>query len=544
MLPWALRKKVDPVPGYGRLLGAILAARGVANPGSLINPQECGLPKNAEKSADLLKGANKVLVAGDYDADGLCGTAILLRAIEMLHKQAAHYIPTRERGYGFHQEAVDQAVLNNCDVIIAVDCGVTDQETINYAASKGLKVIVADHHRFDKAPENCILVHPQGHQNPCLCGAGVAYKIAWAMGISEYPIAQLAAIATLADAVQLTEGNRALVRKGLSQTPIPGIRALLGASEIDPETVCFQIAPRINAASRIGNPETGLRLLMANDPQGASETAEVLNALNEERKEAVSQALASCRADSVVMLDAPVGVVGIIAGRLADNLGIPAVVLTSAGKGSARAPEGYSLVDLLAQCSSVSRFGGHDCAAGLQIDPELFSTFREEFLQSVKIRPAFLTIDTALGFIPTPEEVVELHGIGPFGPGNPEPLFIFRGNASVKQYEKCSHVSIGDMSCVIFKDAAWFCGKKVAVTASLRVSGYNGEVEAIIRDMRLDIHVSRSFLLQAYRMGESMPKEIPYQIAQRIFREIGPGGGKKSLFDSKTYRRYALETCG
>jgi single-stranded-DNA-specific exonuclease len=546
MLPWALRKKVAPAPGLGRLLGAVIAARGISDPNSLLNPKEDGLPRNTEKAAALLKSADKVLVAGDYDCDGLSGSAILLRGLWTLHKRVEHYVPSRSRGYGFHKEAVDQAVLNNCDVIIAVDCGVTAQETINYAVSKGLKVIVADHHPFDNAPENCILVHPGGHENPSLCGAGVAYKITQAMGLPEYPFAQLAAIATLADAVQLTEGNRALIRKGLSQEPIPGIRALLEltSSKLDPETVCFQIAPRINAASRMGNPEVGLYLLMTSDPEMAIRTAEKLNSLNEERKAAVADALESCGEDSVVMLDAPVGVVGIIAGRLSENLGVPSVVLTSTGKGSARAPEGHSLIEMLAKCPSVSRFGGHAPAAGLEIDPELFSSFREEFLRSVKARPAFLTIDVALDFMPTQAEVAEMQSIGPFGNGNPEPLFIFRGDASVKKYEKCSHINIGTMKGVIFKDASWFDGKKVAAIGSLHVSDYNGDVEAIVRDMRIDVHVDREFLLQAYRMGEDVPNKPPYLLAQRIFREIAPGvGGKKNLFDSMTYRRYGLEMC-
>ncbi len=547
MLPWALRMKAEPAPGYGRLLGAVLAARGVDNPESLFNPKECGLPKNAENAATMIKAADKVLVAGDYDCDGLCGTAILLRALWMLHKKAEHYIPTREKGYGFHREAVDQAMVDGCDAIIAVDCGVVAQGTINYAVSKGLKVIVADHHRFDRVPTGCILVHPKNHENPYLCGAGVAYKIVQAMGLPEYPFVQLAAIATLADAVQLTEGNRALVRKGLLQTPTPGINAILDIAntKLIPETVYFQIAPRINAASRMGDPEIGLYLLSTNDPEKASDAAGKLDALNEERKTVVAQALSSCGEDPVVMLDVSAGVIGIVAGRLSENLGVPAAVITQFGKGSARAPKGYSLTEMLKKCPSVVKFGGHDSAAGFGIDPANFATFHDEFLRSAVILPAFLEIDAELDFMPTPDEVMEMQSIGPFGNGNPEPMFILHGDASVVKYEKCSHVNIGTMKGVMFKDASWFDGKKVAAVGSLQVSDYSGNVEAIIRDMRLDINVDREFLLQAYRMGENMPNQPVYAIAQRIFREIVPGsGGKKNLFDSSTYRRYALETCG
>lgn len=549
MLPWALRNNTAPVPGFGRVLGTVLAARGVSEPERLLNPRECGLPVNAEKAAAMIKSAKKVMVAGDYDCDGLCGAAILLRALKMIHKPAVCHIPTRERGYGFHRDTVDGAVLSMCDLIVAVDCGVSNQDTIDYAVSKGIKVIVADHHHFDIPPKNCVLVHPKGHENPSLCGAAVAYKIVRAMGLPEYPFAQLAAVATLADVVELTEGNRALVRKGLTQIPLPGIKALLDRAnaKLNPESVCYQIAPRINAASRVDEPEAALKLLMADDPRTAAELASRLDVLNEERKSIVDQALSICRPDPVIMLDAPVGVVGIIAGRLSEGLGVPAAVLTPSGRGSARAPEGYSLIEALKKCPSVQKFGGHDCAAGFEIDPKDFDAFREEFLRSVEIRPYFLEIDAPLGFMPSPEEVQELQKIGPFGPGNPEPLFLYRGTASVEKHEKFCRVSVGPLSGILFnKDASWFHGRKIAVVGSLRVSDYTGSVESLIKDMRLDVHVSKKFLLQAYqalREKKPLPDAPAVKVALQIFRELDVGRtlSRRSLFESRTYRRYALE---
>lgn len=547
MLPWALRTKTPPAPG--NLLEAVLKARGVGEPESLINPKECGLPGNAGEAAALIKSARKVMIAGDYDCDGLCGTAIMLRALMMLRKPAVCFIPTRERGYGFHKEAVDRAVSSGCDLIVAVDCGVNNQDTIDYAASKGMKVIIADHHHFDEPPKNCVLVHPKNHRNPSLCGAAVAYKITRAVGLPEYPFAQLAAIATLADAVELTEENRAIVRKGLSQIPLPGIRALLDRAntELDPDAVCYQVAPRINAASRIDEPEAALRLLMTNDPRAAAKLACKLDAFNEKRKIIVDQALSICSADPVVMLDVPIGVVGIIAGKLSECLGAPAAVLTLSGRGSARAPKGYSLIEILSRCPSVKSFGGHDCAAGFEIDPRDFDDFKKEFLGSVKFKPCFLEIDVPLGHVPSPEEVAELQKIGPFGPGNPEPLFLYRGTASVDRYEKLSRVKVGPLSGVLFgRDASRFNGKKIAVVGSLRVSNYSGNVETIIKDMRLDIHISRSFLLQAYdtlKKNRPLPDTLPVKIALRVFKELDLEHARvrRSLFDSRTYRRYALE---
>lgn len=553
MLPWALRNNTAPVPGFGRLLGTVLAARGVSEPERLLNPRECGLPENAEKAAALIKGAKKVMIAGDYDCDGLCGTAILLRALKMLHKPAVYSVPSRERGYGFHKDAVDGAVFSKCDLIVAVDCGVSSQDTIDYAVSKGIKVIVADHHHYDVPPKKCVLVHPKGHENPSLCGAGVAYKIVRAMGLPEYPFLQLAAIATLADAANLTEGNRAIVRKGLSQAPLQGTKALLDRAnaKLNPESVCYQIAPRINAASRVDEPEAALKLLMADDPRTAAELAYRLDSLNEERKSIVDRALSLCGPDPVVMLDAPVGVVGIVAGRLSEILGVPAAVLTLSGRGSARAPEGYSLIDALKKCPSVQKFGGHDCAAGFEIDPKDFDAFREEFLRSVEIGPYFLEIDASLGFMPgfmpSPEEVQELQKIGPFGPGNPEPLFLYRGTASVEKREKFCRVSVGPLCGILFnKDASWFHGRKIAVVGSLRVSDYTGSVESLIKDMRLDVHISRNFLVQAYkalREKKPLPDVPAVKVALKIFREldIEHARARRNLFASKTYRRYALE---
>jgi len=166
-----------------------------------------------------------------------------------------------EEGYGFHKNAVDTALSSDCDLIITVDCGVSNQETIDYAVQKGIKVIVTDHHHFDQPPKNCLLVHSKGHENPHLSGAGVAYKITQAMDLPEYPFIQLAAIATMADAVQLTEGNRALVRKGLSQRRFPEYRRCLMCqiSTLRLRRFVFQLAPRINAASRMGTPLTAVK---------------------------------------------------------------------------------------------------------------------------------------------------------------------------------------------------------------------------------------------------------------------------------------------
>lgn len=549
MLPWAIRTPGRPVQGFGRLLGSVLAARGVKNPESLLNPKECGPLANAGKAAFFLRSSRQVLIAGDYDCDGLCGAAILFRALTECQIPTIVYIPTREEGYGFHSKAVDTALSSGCDLIVTVDCGVTNQETVDYAVQKGIKVIVTDHHHFDKLPKNCLLVHPKDHENPYLSGAGVAYKIIQAMGLPEYPYAQLAAIATMADAVQLTEGNRALVRKGLSQTPLPGIQALLNIANTDltPETICFQIAPRINAASRMGTPITALNLLITESQSTASNLASKLDRLNTKRKSIVEKAVSICKHQPVVTLDVPAGVIGIIAANLAHSLGVPAAVITPKGKGSARAPEGYSLVEMLKKCPSVLHFGGHDCAAGFEIDPEKFNVFKSEFLNSTTIHPTYLEIDVPLGFIPNPEEVKELEKIGPFGPSNPEPLFLYRGTANVKTFDKCSHISIGLLKGVLFgKDASWYNGKKAAVVGTLHVSDYTGDTEAFIQDIRPDIHINRDFLAHAYQeIAKGKPiTETPYwKLAIQVFRELNINGtfDKKNLFDSRTYRRFALE---
>lgn len=548
MLPWALRKPAAPLPGFGRLLGSVLAARGVEDPERLLNPSECGLPPAAGEAAAVLKRARRVFVAADYDCDGLCGAAILLRALRMIGVPALVHVPRRDEGYGLSPRAVEAAVSSGCDVLCCVDLGVTSRDEVAYAASKGLKVVVLDHHRFEQPPP-CLLVHPRGHENPALCGAGVAYKVARAMGLPEHPFAQLAAVATLADAAEMTEGNRALVRRGLSQPLLPGLRALLDPGErLTPEAVVFRVAPRINAAGRVKHPLVALRLLMAEDERAAGEAAAELNLLNLKRRELVEEALRGLPIEPVAVVDCPPGVLGVVAARICEALGLPAAAVDLRGRGSARAPEGYDLVEVLSRCPSVRRSGGHARAAGFEVDPERISSFREEFPRAVVPRPSFLTADALLSFLPEPEEVAELGRIGPFGPGNPEPLFLVRGRAQVRAFERLSRLRVGPLDCVLFgADASRFDGEKVAAVGTLRVSSFTGRPELVVRALRPDVHLSRAFLARAwarFKSAGSLPDSPECRLALRVFRELGlneEAGERKNLFESRTYRRYALE---
>ncbi|MFZ5854969.1 MAG: single-stranded-DNA-specific exonuclease RecJ [Chloroflexota bacterium] len=471
-----------------RLLG-VLAARGIGHPAELdafLAPPLDGLHDpsllpDAAIVVDRIGRARtrgeRVLVFGDFDADGLTGLAIMTIALRRLGIDAQPYVPSRlEEGHGLSLRAVETAAEQGRGLIVTVDCGTTSGAEIAVAAGRGIDVIVTDHHHLPPVlPPALALVNPHRadsrYPDPRLAGSGVAFKVAQLL-MADMPggreaaleLAELAAIGAVSDVVPILGENRSIVRLGLERlrtAPRPGLAALLARAGVVPasvelETIGFVIAPRLNAAGRVGEAVEAARLLLAEDSAEAATLAEALEAANQTRREATKQALAEARlalvddalaattdaalaaefvrtaAATVVRGPWPVGIVGLVAARLAEETGRPAVVgaeLEGIVRASCRNGGGLDLAAALEQCGELLiRFGGHRGAAGFEIAAERWEAFRERFLALAAVvappdpRPT-LQLDLALPAGDVDYRLLaELARLAPTGPGNPDPL--------------------------------------------------------------------------------------------------------------------------
>lgn len=416
-----------------------------------------------------------ITIYGDYDTDGVCATTILLRFFREMGLTVAAMLPHRVRdGYGLTVAAVDRILTAGKGLLITVDNGTSALEAVAHAQASGLDVIITDHHQCkDPLPAAlaCVNPHRADSRYPFkdLCGAGVAFKLLIALRqrlrddgfFSErqpnlQQLLPYVAIATIADVMPLTGENRILVKRGLQMLashPGAGLATLMRLSEIAPAEldvgdVAFRIAPRINAAGRMADATIALQCLSEDDGSVASEAANTLNQLNITRQnveqnilralETPEQQSALTTATGIALGDAsyPIGVVGIIAGRLARTYRKPAVVVsfeTGAGKGSARSIPGLDIVEVLSDCTEhLSAYGGHAQAAGVTITPEKWPGFQVAFAKAVARRIAGhpLPAQAVDALVATRDLTTELgrdlRRLAPFGMGNPEPVLSVR----------------------------------------------------------------------------------------------------------------------
>ncbi len=404
----------------------------------------------------------RVMVYGDFDADGLTALALMVLALRTFGLHVEPYVPARlSDGHGLSMPAVERAVETACAVIVTVDCGTSSADEIAAAAERGIDVLVTDHHHVpDRAPGAAALVNAHradaSYPDARLTGAGVAFKLAQlllggdpATRDAWLDLADLAAIGTIADVAPLVGENRAIVRLGLQRihaAPRPGIAALLRAAglapeRLDAEAISFAVAPRLNAAGRIGDVTVAARLLLASDPAEAERLAAELEETNRTRRDLTASAVAEARASVGDPGDAPavvasgewsVGLIGLIAGRLADALRRPVVVFSTSvdpWRGSARAPGGtLDLAAAFAACERhFVRFGGHPEAAGCDLLPGAFDDFRSDFMALAAGAPrrpadADLLVDLAIPIADVDYLLLgELARLEPFGLGNPAP---------------------------------------------------------------------------------------------------------------------------
>ncbi len=464
--------------GIPALCARVLCARGMTDPGEarrfLYEEPELHDPllmadmdKARERLCRALEAGETVAVYGDYDVDGITAACLLTDFLRREGGKVIPYIPNRlEEGYGLNRGAVEKLRDQGASLVVTVDCGVTAVEEAEYAESIGLDVVITDHHECkDALPPAVAVVDP--HRPDCpypfkqLAGVGVALKLCMAIAGPDRTqelldsFGDLAALGTVADVMSLTDENRTIVRRGLAQlpdTPRPGLAALLRESGAQGKTlsstsVGYTLAPRINAAGRMGCSQVALELLLTEDPARGEALARELCELNRRRQELEGDIFSQCdvlvdafpaaERDALVLAGDSwhQGVVGIVASRLSEKYAAPAFVIClqeGRGKGSCRSYGDINLFALLEGCGDLlEAYGGHELAAGFTILEENISAFRtriNELTRRARSEEAPVSALTADCVLPdaellSQEEVEKLALLEPYGPGNPKPVF-------------------------------------------------------------------------------------------------------------------------
>ncbi|NLI93628.1 MAG: single-stranded-DNA-specific exonuclease RecJ [Peptococcaceae bacterium] len=500
--------------------------------------------KDMQAIIDRLKTAldrqEKVLIYGDYDADGVTGTALIYKVLKNFGFQVILYVPSREEGYGLHAEAIYKASAQQVSLIITVDCGITAVEETLLASGHGIDVIITDHHEpGERLPQAVGILNPKvvdsGYPFQHLAGVGVAFKLVQALfSTFRYPAGKgteleyldLVALGTIADIVPLTGENRVIVQYGLqvmTKTKHSGIQAILEecglwGKKLKAGQISYIVAPRINAAGRMDTARLALNLLLEEDVQDAIQIAKALNQENNLRQSTERQILqhaeemlSSAQIPEVIVLSSPDwhhGVIGIVASRLVERFKRPVFLISeegNIGKGSARGISGYHVLEELEkQAPLLSKFGGHKQAAGFTIPVQNIDSFREEiinsFIQSGQSLEEQLWIDS---FVPCSELSVklqkELEELAPFGSGNPAPL-LMTSDLTVKKImtigKNGEHLKlILQKNNLILEALAFKKGgelekfkqlKNIDMIYTLEINDYFGEerIQAVLKDYR------------------------------------------------------------
>jgi single-stranded-DNA-specific exonuclease len=479
-----LNRRITAPDQARRFLGAPLA--GLHKPDLLP-----GASRAADLLLDAVRQGRRVCVYGDYDADGITGTAILCQGLRLLGAAKVDFhVPNRlEEGYGLNVEALRQ-IARESSVVVTVDCGIASLEEADEAARLGLELIITDHHEFkERLPAAAAVVHPRlpGHAYPFagLSGSGVAFKLAWALAVRacgsekvtppfrEYLLNSitLAALGTVADVVPLQDENRILVRHGLSrlrQAPTPGLKALIEASglagkaDLRASDIGYRLAPRLNAVGRLGCARLVVELLTTTSQPRAAELARYLEDQNQKRQSLERHMLAEARkivereglgnAPALVLANSDwhAGVIGIVASRLVELYGRPVLLIAprpdttgepgsierpTVAQGSGRSIPGFALHEALRACDELLvRHGGHKAAAGFQVRLELIDAFRERFSAYTARQfpdgppPPCLVLDAEVPLAAlTLGLLKDLDRLEPYGADNSQPVFLAGG---------------------------------------------------------------------------------------------------------------------
>ncbi|MBN1777786.1 MAG: single-stranded-DNA-specific exonuclease RecJ [Clostridiales bacterium] len=458
---------------YTGVMAALLFARGLETaadaerflhpgPNQLHNPYLLSDMRKAVALINEAKTGNlKTVIYGDYDTDGVCAAALLTEALRACGVNATPYLPLRDDGYGLNAGAVEE-LAKTYQLLITVDLGITNADEVALAKRLGMKVIVTDHHQLGLAecPADAV-VDPlmNDYPFPYLCGAGVAYKLAAALHANDAALLErllpLAAVATIADIVTLTGENRVISALGLPMLQNRlGLRAVIEVAgvkqPVSEGAVAFQLAPRLNAAGRVGDASAAVRLLLTEDAQEAQTIARDLDAANTQRKRlehaAVSEAMEQAKEHNFVEKrvlfvrgkDWHKGVIGLAAGQLNRTFSVPVCALSEEDgmlHGSLRGVEGVNLAACLKQCDDLLiRYGGHEMAAGVTLAEAQYDAFRARLEDAVRASaPADAFVPAQLYDLTLNLEDADfglldsLETLRPFGAGNPAPVFLTAG---------------------------------------------------------------------------------------------------------------------
>jgi len=557
----------------------------------------------ADRIREAIEDGERICVYGDFDADGVTSTALLYSYLSDIGADAIYYIPSREtEGYGMNREAIARIYEQGVKLIVTVDNGVAAVDEVEYASSLGIDTVITDHHAVpDVMPDAIAIVDP--HRPDCessfkeLSGVGVAFKLVQAIegeyadvnGLLEN-YSDLAAIGTVGDIVTLRGENRVLVKNGLrhiNNGDRPGIYALveeagLSGKIINAGSLSYTLVPRINAGGRLGLSKKSVAMLLTDDEEYAADIASELSSDNSERQQIERDILSDI--DDMIREDPSIvnnriivvcgdgwhkGVIGIVASRIKEVYGKPAIVITLDGdicRASGRSVSGFSLIDAVFSCSDLLiQCGGHPMAVGFGIKRENIDAFIEQINQyteahpvpvpslqlDCKLNPAQLSVDLARG----------LSLLEPYGSGNPTPLFgLFNMTLrDIRELGGGKHLRLtfsrGDSTVYALKftttlsEFPYKTGDVVDLAVTLDVNQYNNSesLSVIIRDMRFsgmdeDAVISSKEIFERFCRGDKITSEEAKTIIPNredfavVYRYLRANGGYKYSFDTLLYR--------
>lgn len=592
---------------------SVLVRRGYGDPASAARFLAAELPGydpyllgDMEEAVERIRLAvergERICVHGDYDVDGICATALAVLYLREVGADVSWHLPSRfEEGYGVSRGTIARLADGGVGLILTVDCGITAVEEVAEARRRGLDVVVTDHHRPGEVCPDCPVVatHRSSYPFSELSGTGVVHKLGEALLGHGHPALtrhlDLVALATIADVVPLVDENRALAAAGLralASTRRVGLQELMRAARVDPAAVdaaavSFRLAPRVNAAGRLGRPDVALELILTDDRDRARALAATLEGLNRERQAVEDRILR----EALALVDAlppqrrrqsgyvlwgeewHEGVIGIVASRLVERFHRPVVLVAGAGdrwKGSGRSIPSFDLHAALAACAAhLDRFGGHRAAAGLAIDPArledfaaAFGAYADEVLAPEDLVPVTV-VDAAVSADDlTLELAEELARLGPFGLGNPDVTLL------VPSARIASPSTVGDGKHLRFRvrDRGRDAGAAIAfgqgaqldrvradrpfdIAFRLKVNEWAGAVapQLVVRRI-FDADERYEELRERFRQLWVAGEEAWTPEVRRVFSELrltGATAGRRQLLESETFRalleREALE---
>jgi len=600
--PRAARALAEAI-GVSEITASVLARRGYGDPEAARAFLEGASPGHeplllgdmaqaCEAIRDAVAAGKKICVHGDYDVDGICATALAVLTLRELGADVTWHLPSRfEEGYGVSSSTIERLAEGGIDLLLTVDCGITAVAEVAAAKALGVDVIVTDHHRPGETLPDCPIVatRPSAYPFPELCGTGVVHKLAQALLGPEHPAVtrhlDLVALATIADVVPLLDENRSLATAGLralARTQKPGLRALMRSARVDPAVidttaVGFRLAPRINAAGRLGRPDAALHLILTEDGHEADLLAGEIETLNRDRQAVEERILRAAvaliegwpeakrrrRGYVVWGEDWHEGVIGIVASRLVERYNRPVVMIAGSGeewKGSGRSIPSFDLHGALGACSEhLERFGGHRAAAGLSIRHDRLEAFAEAFAAHADAELA----DDELARVTRIDAIVpaasltlglarELDRLAPFGLGNPDVTLL------VGSCEAVDPATVGEGKHLRFRvrQNGRDAGSAIAfgfgadleqmrgtgrydIAFRLKQNRWNGTVspQLVVRrlfDAPEAYDDLRLWLAEQWQAGEDAwtPE------ARRIFGELdlANASGKRQLLESETFR--------